>query len=447
MFYLLCSILILNLFLAYRQFRNIIAPPVLMGAGMLLACLIVYEYYELWDLNDLSFETVLCLGGGTLSFTFTCLLLDNRSSSVIVSQMQNREDINCNYYLYETSDHLISNVNKLVLLYLLSIVVGVVGLLLRYRYLTSTYGSFAMGELALMSREDKLFEVPSHIRMMQSFSLVISTFSIWFLFTMLYLKNIKKVLLLLFICQIIVTALFGVMESNKGTIFGIISKIYVIFIIFYYSNNNSFHINKKIYFRLAVMFILLLLSFKSLSELVGRQIKEQSNTDLVAEYCGAEIKNFDIYINSYSGNKRSKYFGAVTFGKLYSEFGSKKGMPDSEGFQRIRGITLGNVYTTFYSFHKDFGIIGCIIAPVIMAIVIMFIYKKALRSLLDPYKFNFYLFLYGHLAISLFMSFFSCKITESNFNLGFFRNLLYILIVAWFLKKYIGIQDIKETII
>lgn len=444
MYFLLCFILILNLFLAYKHFRNIIAPPVLMGAGMLLACLIVYEYYDLWELNVLSFETALCLGGGTLSFTIACLLLDNNSSDVIISQMRNSSDLLNINNKYDNCDFLTSNVNKIMMFYLVSLVIGVVGLILRYRFLTSTYGSFAMGELALMSREDKLFEVPGHIRMMQSFSLVISTFSIWFVFLMQYLKRIKKTLLLLFISQIFLTALFGVMESNKGTIFGIISKIYVIFIVFYYSKKMSFKINKKIYFRLAIVFIFILFSFKGLSQLVGRQIKEQSNSDLVAEYCGAEIKNFDIYINSYSGRKRSKYFGAVTFNKLYTEFGSNKCMPDGEGFQSIRGYTLGNVYTTFYSFHKDFGVLGCFAMPIIMAIVIMFVYKKALLSLLCPCKFNFYLFLYGYLAITLFMSFFSCKITESNFNLGFFRNLIYILMVAWFLNKYIGIQYINQ---
>ena len=43
------------------------------------------------------------------------------------------------------------------------------------------------------------------------------------------------------------------------------------------------------------VFLLIPFSFRFMSLAIGRNVEMQSNVDLFAEYCGAEIKNFDIF--------------------------------------------------------------------------------------------------------------------------------------------------------
>lgn len=41
------------------------------------------------------------------------------------------------------------------------------------------------------------------------------------------------------------------------------------------------------------------------------------------------------------------------------------------------------------------------------------------------------------MAMSIFMAFFSSKFTESIMRLGWLRSVIYLLIMVWFLKKYV----------
>ena len=74
MIFLLDIILGLNLIWAYKSFKSIVSPPVLVGVGMFIASVIATEYYKAWELDKFCWESVIFLGVGTLFFTFSCLL-------------------------------------------------------------------------------------------------------------------------------------------------------------------------------------------------------------------------------------------------------------------------------------------------------------------------------------------------------------------------------------
>ena len=72
MIYTLCGVLLLNVVFAFKLFRNILAPPVLLGAGMLGAAIVAALHYDAWRMDVMLYESVLLLGGSTLVFTRFC---------------------------------------------------------------------------------------------------------------------------------------------------------------------------------------------------------------------------------------------------------------------------------------------------------------------------------------------------------------------------------------
>lgn len=66
MLFLLDILLSINLWIAYKYFKNLASPPILMGAGMLAASLMATSYYTEWRMDKMLPISVVILGGGTL---------------------------------------------------------------------------------------------------------------------------------------------------------------------------------------------------------------------------------------------------------------------------------------------------------------------------------------------------------------------------------------------
>lgn len=185
----------------------------------------------------------------------------------------------------------------------------------------------------------------------------------------------------------------------------------------------------------SIVFVMLALSFRGLNLLIGRSVEERTNMDLLAEYCGAEIKNFDIYMHN-SGVNYTQKWGENTFYSLYKELDSNY---DGTGgtFQYIGKHSLGNVYTQYQSFYQDWGMMGVFSMNLIIALISMFFYIRAKKSIASPFLLDVNLFIYTSMAMSLFMAFFSSKFTESIMRLGWLRTVVYLCVMVWFLKKFV----------
>ncbi|WP_455669305.1 O-antigen polymerase [Phocaeicola sp.] len=438
MIFILIILLSVSLLIAYKCFNNVIAPPVLMSVGMLAASLLVCLFYREWEIDKLQSATCWLLGGGTLCFTLSCVAFLDRNS---------RKKTWCKSEL--SLDFII--IHRVRLFYIVSNIIGGLCLFLKIYHLKSFFGNLAIPLLIGASRVeagegDNLFHFPSIVRMMGSYTSVLSFLTIWLISIKILSKSkIKeRFLSCLLVGQLLLTVFDAFLSGAKGNLISVIFQFLIIYLIVFYSRQGSYVVNKKILVKVFIILALLIVSFKGLSLLMGRVVEKQSNSALVAEYCGAEIKNFDIYIKSRSSLVRSKSCGAVTFGALYRDFGSDLTEPDSEGFQSMGDYTLGNVYTQFYAFHKDFGSWGCFLVPFLFAAISMFCYRKAICMVSHPMKFNAYVFIYASIAMSVFMSFFSCKFTETNMNLGYFRSIFYLCVMQYFFKKYLLNSSLKK---
>lgn len=431
MIYILDLILTFNLYIAFRYFRYLFAPPVLLGTGMLMASIMATSYYDLWEMKRLFLESVLILGGGPLLFTIFCILFKKKNNDVKKTCIDVR----------------LGDITRIELFYIFSIIIGITGTLLKIRLYASFFGGGSLPELTMAFREDihsgvSNFKIPVYISIITRYTITVSYFSSFLVSILVIFKKKRNFLKWLSILQIIVSLFDGLLSGAKGTMIEVLVRFAVIYIIILYWYYKSTRLPRKFYFKLFVIGAIFFLSFKGLGLLVGREIEDdRSNFDVLAEYCGAEIKNFDLYMHGVDGNDKSKFVGEECFWTIYKDFNSNY-IRYPRDFQNINGSHLGNVYTQYYSLHKEFGWAGVIVGSFIMSLICMMMYNNVLRLMnrQDIYKLS--VFIYSFIAMSVFMAFFSFKFSETVITTNFIKVTILIFALQWFLKTF-SIWNIK----
>lgn len=434
MIFLLDLILLVNLFVAFKYFKNVVSPPILMGAGMLAASLIATSYYNEWNLNTMLPKTVFILGGSTCFFTLYCIIYECFCRSKKTTKQ-----------FVEITEF---QVNRVRMFLIFSVIIGGLGCLFKLYYFRAAFGSLDFAELIMARRLDEWtgtndLYMPSYVRQFGSFTIVVSNFTLWLLAIMVcYNDNrVKKNKKLLFI-HIGVIIFDGLLNGAKGYLYTTIMQFMVLYMFIYYAKKKNFSISRKTYKRFFIMAILLILSFRGINLVLGRTVEERTNSDLLAEYCGAEIKNFDILVHKTDGGN-TKRWGENTFSGSYKDFNPNYLRLPGE-FQYVGNYSLGNVYTQYGEFYKDWGIYSGFFINALIAIISMFFYKKSQSVLNAPMALNVYLFVYAVMAITIFMAFFSNRFIDSVIRVGWLRSIIYVIIMVWFLKKYVLCYKIQK---
>ncbi len=158
---------------------------------------------------------------------------------------------------------------------------------------------------------------------------------------------------------------------------------------------------------------------------------QQSSTDYIAEYLGAEIHNLDHFLNNYSPHK-ILVWGGMTFANLLNFIGDKLHIAALNyqldlPFLKSNGYDMGNVYTTFYAFIYDFGYAGVPILTAIMAVASQAAFEMASR-VAKATRADFWITVYAYLAFQVLFCFFSNKFYENAFGDSALRFLTYVFI-------------------
>lgn len=436
MIFLLDVILLLNLWIAIRFFKNAMAPPILMGMGMLAASLMATSYYKEWEMDEMLPISTLILGGGTVFFTICCICLSPLIPSI---NLNNVRACDCCIHVKRTNIFLGC-----------SIVIGIIGAVWKFYYLKQTFGSLGMSELIMEQRMDARehtdsFLLPFYVRQMESYTSIVSHFTLWLLALINIYKpqrlirgGVRKYLYL----HVAVIFANALLNGSKGPIMNMIVLYGLFYSYCYYSFHKNYQVSKKIQLWIVFIILLLALSFRGLGLLIGRELEDRANIDILAEYCGAEIKNFDIYMHHPTASKK---YGEETFYAFYQEIDPKYNKMPGD-FQFVGNNILGNVYTQYRSFYEDFQIHGVLVMCFLIALFSIFIYGKSQKALLEPFVPNLYLFIYGTMVLALFMAFFSSKFTEIVFRLGWLRSVIYLTMFVGFLKHFIFVKSNKSPI-
>ena len=93
-------------------------------------------------------------------------------------------------------------------------------------------------------------------------------------------------------------------------------------------------------------------------------------------------------------------------------------------FRSINGHTLGNVYTIFYAFMYDGGLVGVLCFTGLMAIICQLVFNKAIQER-DNSKIDIWVVIYSYLCCCLIFSFFSNTFYEQVFNYGFLKFIIF----------------------
>lgn len=424
-------ILAINVYLAYRYFKTVISPPFLMGVGMLMASIIATTYYDEWEMKSFLPESVMILGIGTLWFTICCIAI----SQLLPTTRIKPKNILTKRYI---------DVMPLTIFYVFSNIVGVIGVVALFMHMNSFFGSFLiLSELISNSRNDvitgqNLFHVPRWIGILNNYSYALYPISVWLLCVLIFNKKSRTLLALLCSFQVLINIFIGFLSGAKGNVVPIIMNFFVVYAVFHYVRNHSFYLHRYLLIKIIILFAISVITFKGFNELIGRDVEDKKSSDFFALYCGAEIKNFDLYMHGSVYNLPSFHPGDRAFRGFYTSLYPKKydNANIRETFNYVNNYQLGNVNTQFYYFHVDYGIVGVFFMQLLLAVISMILYKYGLKALFDPLNINIALLLYATYAFQIFMAFFSNRFITNVVNLNFPKKVIWLALFVIFVERF-----------
>ena len=217
----------------------------------------------------------------------------------------------------------------------------------------------------------------------------------------------------------------------------------------------------KGYIYAIIIVIFGVVAFQSLGRFLGRQLK-YSNLDYLAVYLSAPIKNLDTFLKE-SGNSISVFQGISrglntnqTLSSILNYVSVKFHIADlyhtrelTTTFwpdQRINGYYLGNCYTVYASYLFDGGWLGVLIYTLLHAVCSQFLYELIKKDKMYEQNGNIKisLILYCEVLYYTVFSFFDLMFYFNVITIGFFRSIVYMIAIKWFLYRVrFGKRNIK----
>lgn len=434
MVHILLIIICINLYISFKYFKSIAAPPVLFCLGFLLCVLNSINYYKEWGLDKFHINTFVVLSIGISLFTITALIIKKRTS--IFHKNLNR---------YSEVEIYIPI--KILLFYVL-FQIGVYALVFKDFQRLTGYTDFAtvVSTVNYMNKfdETETISLPLFTRLLykitNTLSYILSFLGVKTILNSQASKQIKLLYILIMGLSVFGPLLFG----GRG---GSIRIIWLIAFLFYFIYEErrkwNFSIPKKMIITTFSAVVLLVYSWSNFAVLLGRESDEGKNKEEkfynIAVYCGAQIKNLDLYLNENSIQQHNDLIGYATFSNLYSRFipKVKSKIINLFQFRDYKGYPLGNVYTCFQSYIYDFGYLG-----VLLIIIFSYFVTKLWCKIryLNPSNKVMLLCIYCMLSYSTFFSFFSEGFFATVVNTSFISQLIlwwleYKLIIKLFRKQ------------
>lgn len=425
MIIILFIVILLNFCYGFKSPQKL-NPITIFSAGFLFANAICIMYMEEWEMNSLRISTFFLIGGG-ISFFSLFSYFTNRHFRIKYPQKElNLKTLKippkylivliiinclCNYLVYK-------QIISYSMLTELSTAIAEIDHDFKY--------GEAEFQLPFLLRNIKFLMEGGCYYLMMSLARHLAT-------------NKFDYYAFLHSIYIIISIIGGLLTGSRG---GSMTMI-IYFIICYFCIkdrlNKSSQLSEICYIKIAVAIIATVLLFYFSTKFIGRST-EDFGIYYLAFYCGAEIKNLDIFINSIN-IPESNYLGEYTFFSIYNFFDSNiKYNKDILGFNWVGNYMLGNVYTCFQNYYIDFGIVGTFIIISLITIGIQYIYVRATNSTILNYSFfDFRLFLYAFVGRKLALSFFS-ESAISMINIGTIKICIEIFLISFIINKMFGLK-------
>lgn len=434
------SLLIL-LYIAYIKLEKIlISPSLLFILGLFLASSVALFYCKEWKLG-LHVETYFLITSGCVAFLIT----------EIVYGIYNRLPKPKDSYIFRPSSSSISDY-KLLLFLLLQL----------YAYYQMAQNTMALASAAMSltesindldSRaklEDEIFEIPAIVR--YPYMLCQNSTQIFACLIPYYYYNYKKkkITLSLLSLNFLLASVGSLFSGGRMIVLNGIIALSANFYIFskIKSGWKEKFLSVRTTLLLIVSAIIFSLSFYSFGNFIGRTSENQYV--IPATYCGAEIKNLDIFLQRpWNTNTRGVFLESSMYRQwndIFLLLGEKEkpiSHKDWIPFQSVGRYSLGNVYTAFQNYFMDLGYFA-FVACIIMSLILSFVFRKALQTnFWRTGKLNYWILLYSLLIYTSFMSFFSEMFFARLSIKSIFSSLVYWSIVMIYLQGNVLSRTIK----
>ncbi|MCD8291536.1 MAG: oligosaccharide repeat unit polymerase [Prevotella sp.] len=263
-------------------------------------------------------------------------------------------------------------------------------------------------------------------------------------------KQTKGNNFLLLVINYIVAIIGGMSSGGRGGAIQILLAFLFAFIILY---QRKFEWKKSIplkrIYSITLGLCLIVTVFTISTTWVGK-IAAQNIGRYLSNYIGAQIYNLDYRLNT--SFTQSRIFGEETFYPIIQKFAGWFNITRWTHYHvgdisvNAAGYNTGNVQTAFYSYFKDFGLLGVIFIPIALGVLSQIIYRYARKSpSLCPI--NMGLIIYLILAYVITYSFFGDKFGSLFLTFNTIKKmfLLYCLLVYLYKLKIGKAQTIIIT--
>ena len=425
LFICLVIVLVINYF---WNKKDIVSPAFVFALSFTFSCAWAVLYSKKWELNTFHLNTFLVILGGVIWFSLICIIV-----KMIFTPKHGVENESV-----KKTELVPIKINTFIKVSCLILFISVIAISLN-AVINIVGGSWSNIPAAL-SRYDAVNKfsnekigLPQIVWVSQ---LIVNALVYVFIYILInnYLSTKKFDFLLML--NILIGACVNLTTGGRNGFVNIILAIFAIFMLLYRKSSNNKVIVKKrtIILTIFISAIIFLIGFPFSVTLMGRK-NVKNPAEYLSIYCGAEIKNLDIYLEERS-NGTAKHSGRnqsfIYFNKWLGEnFGYDVNYKLDLPFRSVGGHGLGNVYTTFYQYIYDYGYWGVVFCVAIMAFILQLVYEFCLKlkSKSEP---SILIILYGYMFSSIVFSFFSNKFYEQNFS-----NILIYNIVIWTVIKYV----------
>lgn len=315
--------------------------------------------------------------------------------------------------------------------------------LLMYRYINqfealyNVHGSFSVklnhyDTITKFNTNVKL-PMPSYVSLCNQLARSICHVSLYILLNNWFAeKRFYKLYAVVIMCYFVSSLMGGRTEALR-----VITSILLIWYVYYRKTHGWKKGNVKIYNRLLLIGVAIVIVFSALRGVLGRNT--YSVIKVVFGYLGAPLKNFDTFLTN-PHKSINGIWGAMTFAKFINWIGKRTNNQNliytfDQPFLYYKDFRMGNVYTTYYSFYYDFGTVGCIVLIAIMSLYYCFTYRKIQRKRIRKSKISLQLLFYAYLFNDLIMVPFSSRFYETVVNINFIRFSIMTIAIVWYVNN------------
>ena len=259
---------------------------------------------------------------------------------------------------------------------------------------------------------------------------------------------VKKIEILYLLPSVLLMAM-SLLTGSRSFAFTVITAVFIDFVIMdKRKRGRARGLSMKLFVRVVLLAVLVIIGLMYVTTVIGRG--SQLSMRSFFAYFGAPIVNLDAFLQEHKLRQNTSPWGRETFYTLYDYIGSRFNIDSlvydlTLPFRSRNGLNLGNVYTTYYQFIKDFGYIGVFSLITIIAIYFNYTYKLLFVPSRNRNNVSPRLIFYSLFFNDLLMLLFSNRFYESVFRARTIRMYIWFVVIWFFYKQGLFFSRIKKT--